>query len=103
MFEVRSFLGLAGYYRRFVEGFSKIVGPITRLLHKNEKFTRTEKCEQSFEELKKSFVSALVLTLPTANKEFVVYCDASIQDLGFVLVQEDRVMAYASRQLRSHE
>ena len=101
--EVRRFLGLAGYYRRFVEGFSKIVGPMTRLLHKGERFVWTAKCEKSFEELKKRLVSAPVLTLPTTGREFTVFCDASIQGLGCVLMQEERVVAYASRQLRPHE
>ena len=91
------FFSLAGYYKCFVEGFSKITGLMTRLLYKNEKFRWIEKCEQSFEELKKRLVSAPVLTLPTANKEFVVYCDASIQGLGYMFMQEDRVVAYASR------
>ena len=103
MSEVRSFLGLAGYYRRFVEGFSKIAGPMTRLLHKGERFVWTEKCEKSFAELKKRLVSAPMLTLPTIGKEFTVFCDASIQGLGCVLMQGERVVAYASRQLRPHE
>ena len=103
MSEVRSFLGLAGYYRRFVEGFSKIAGPMTRFLYKGEKFVWSEKCEKSFEELKKRLVSAPVLTLPTTGKKCTVFCDASIQGLGYVLMQEERVVAYASRQLRPHE
>ena len=73
------------------------------MLHKVEKFIWTEKCEKSFEELKKRLVSAPVLTLPTTGREFTVYCDASIHGLICVLMQDDRVVAYALRQLRSHE
>ena len=75
--EVRSFLGLAGYYRRFVNGFSIIAAPMTRLLRKNVKFEWTEECQQSFEELKKLLTEAPVLVQPELGKEFVVYSDAS--------------------------
>ncbi|KAK1606927.1 hypothetical protein QYE76_030600 [Lolium multiflorum] len=101
--EIRSFLGLAGYYRRFIENFSKIAKPMTELLKKEKKFAWTEACEASFQELKKRLVSAPILCLPDLEKEFQVYCDASRQGLGSVLMQEGKVAAYASRQLKKHE
>nr|AAM00970.1 Putative retroelement [Oryza sativa Japonica Group]ABB47126.1 retrotransposon protein, putative, Ty3-gypsy subclass [Oryza sativa Japonica Group] len=101
--QIRSFLGLAGYYRRFIENFSRIARPMTQLLKKDEKFKWTAECDKSFEELKKKLVSAPVLILPDQMKDFQVYCDASRHGLGCVLMQEGRVVAYASRQLRPHE
>nr|CAH66282.1 OSIGBa0116O04.4 [Oryza sativa] len=101
--EIRSFLGLAGYYRRFIENFSKIARPMTRLLQKEVKYKWTEDCERSFQELKKRLVTAPVLILPDSRKGFQVYCDASRLGLGCVLMQEGKVVAYASRQLRPHE
>ena len=101
--EVRSFLGLAGYYRRFVNEFSIIAAPMTRLLRKDVKFEWTEECQQSFEELKKLLTEAPVLVQPESGKEFVVYSDASLNGLGCVLMQEGKVVAYASRQLKPHE
>ena len=101
--EIRSFLGLAGYYRRFIENFSKIARPMTSLLKKDTKFVWTEECEASFQELKKRLVTAPVLILPDVHKDFQVYCDASRLGLGGVLMQEGKVVAYASRQLRPHE
>ena len=96
-------MGLAGYYRRFIEGFSKIARPMTEMLWKDMKFVWSEACERSFQELKRRLTSAPVLVLPDNQKSFVVYCDASRQGLGCVLMQEGRVVAYASRQLRTHE
>jgi hypothetical protein len=101
--EVRAFLGLAGYYRKFVEGFSSIARPMTQLLRKDKKFEWTEKCEQSFQELKKRLVSAPILTMPDITKNFDVYCDTSRLGLGSVLMQDGKVIAYLSRQLRPHE
>src|SRR6187399_413870 len=101
--EIRSFLGLAGYYRRFIENFSKIAKPMTELLKKDTKFNWTEECEASFQELKERLVSSPVLILPNIRKDFQVYCDASRQGLGGVLMQEGRVVSYASRQLKPHE
>nr|AAX95936.1 retrotransposon protein, putative, Ty3-gypsy sub-class [Oryza sativa Japonica Group]ABA93392.2 retrotransposon protein, putative, Ty3-gypsy subclass [Oryza sativa Japonica Group] len=103
MSQIRSFLGLAGYYRRFIENFSRIARPMTQLLKKEEKFKWTAECDKSFEELKKKLVSAPVLILPDQMKDFQVNCDASRHRLGCVLMQEGRVVAYASRQLRPHE
>ena len=102
--EVRSFLGLAGYYRRFVEGFSKIALPMTNLLRKvHKKFIWDEKCEASFQKLKKLLTSAPVLALPEGTEGYVVYSDASKQGLGCVLMQHGKVIAYASRQLKQYE
>jgi hypothetical protein len=101
--EIRSFLGLAGYYRRFIEGFSKIVKPLTTLLEKGKEFKWDEKCQASFEELKKRLTTTPVLIMPDIHKGFDVYCDASRQGLGCVLMHEVKVVAYASRQLRKHE
>ena len=101
--EVRSFLGLAGYYRRFVKGFSMIAAPMTRLLQKNVKYEWSEKCQGSFEKLKAFLTEAPVLTQPTCGKEYVIYSDASLNGLGCVLMQDGKVVAYASRQLKPHE
>jgi hypothetical protein len=101
--QVRSFLGLASYCRRFVENFSKIAKPLTDLLHKGVKFDWTEKCQDSFQTLKDKLTSAPVLAPPDTRKDFVIYCDASRQGLGCVLMQERKVIAYGSRQLRPHE
>jgi len=84
--QIRSFLGLAGYYRRFIEGFSKIVKPMTSLLEKGKEFKWDVACQQSFEELKKRLTSAPVLVMPDIHKGFDVYCDASRQGLGCVLM-----------------
>src|ERR1041385_816220 len=101
--EVRSFLGLAGYYRRFIEGFSKIAKPMTELLKKNQKLIWTRACDDSFKQLKAKLTSAPVLTLPDIHKGFDIYRDASKRGLGRMLMQEGRVVAYASRQLCPHE
>ena len=101
--EVRSFLGLAGYYRRFVNGFSVIASPLTKLLHKGVKFEWNDRCQTSFTQLKKMLTEAPVLTQPTPGKEYVLYSDASRTGLGCVLMQEGKVVAYASRQLKPHE
>ncbi|WVZ86616.1 hypothetical protein U9M48_033369 [Paspalum notatum var. saurae] len=101
--EIGSFLGLAGYYRRFIKDFSKIAKPMTSLTKKNAKFVWGPKCEEGFRELKKLLTTAPVLAQPDVTKPFDVYCDASGQGLGCVLMQEGRVIAYASRQLRKHE
>jgi hypothetical protein len=100
--EIQSFLGLAGYYRRFIKDFSKIAKPMTKLLEKNKAFEWTKECQASFEELRKRLTSAPVLVLPDLTKKFNIYCDASRQGLGCVLIQEGQVVCYASRQLRKH-
>ena len=101
--EVRSFLGLAGYYRRFVKGFSVIASPLTKLLRKGVMFEWSDKCQNSFEQLKEMLVEAPVLTQPTSGKDYTLYSDASGIGLGRVLMQNEKVVAYASRQLKSHE
>jgi hypothetical protein len=101
--QVRSFLGLAGYYRRFILDFSKIVKRITGLLKNDTKFDWSSKCNEAFEQLKVLLTTAPVLAQPDIEKPFDVYCDASGSGLGCVLMQEDRVIAYASIQLRWHE
>src|SRR3954462_15791281 len=101
--QVRSFLGLASYCRRFVENFSKIARPLTNLLHKGVKFEWTDKCQESIQALKDKLTSPPVLAPLDTQKDFVIYCDASRQGLGCVLMQECKVIAYGSRQLRAHE
>jgi hypothetical protein len=86
--EIRSFLGLVGYYRRFIEEFSKIVKPLTTMLEKGKVFKWDEKCQASFDELKKRLTTTPVLIMPDIHKGFDVYCDASRQGLGCVLMQE---------------
>ncbi|GKB96928.1 putative reverse transcriptase domain-containing protein, partial [Tanacetum coccineum] len=101
--EIRQFLGLAGYYRRFIEGFSKIAKPITKLTQKNVNFVWTETAEAAFQLLKQKFYSAPILSLPEGSENFVVYCDASCKGLGAVLMQKEKLIAYASRQLKIYE
>jgi hypothetical protein len=101
--KIWSFLGLDDYYRRFIEGFSKIARPMTTMLQKDKKFEWTNACERSFYELKRRLTTAPVLVLPDIHKDFIIYCDASRQGLGCVLKQEGRVVAYSSRQLKAHE
>ncbi|WJZ88382.1 hypothetical protein VitviT2T_007687 [Vitis vinifera] len=101
--EIRSFLGLADYYRRFIEGFSKIALPLTRLTQKGVKFEWSNDCERSFQELKKRLVTAPILTIPSGSGGFVVYSDASHQGWGCVLMQHEKVVACASKQLKPYE
>ncbi|GKE10964.1 putative reverse transcriptase domain-containing protein [Tanacetum coccineum] len=101
--EIRQFLGLAGYYRRFIEGFSKIVKPMTKLTQKKVKFEWGDKQETMFQLLKQKLCSAPILDLPEGSEDFIVYCDALIKGLGAVLMQREKVIAYASRQLKIHE
>jgi hypothetical protein len=103
MHQVRSFLGLAGYYRRFISNFSKIAKPITGLLKKEEKFVWNAERDEAFQTLKKLLTTSLVLAQPDITKFFNVYCDASGTGLGCVLIQEGHVITYSSRQLCSHE
>jgi hypothetical protein len=101
--KIRSFLGLAGYYRRFIEGFSKIVKPLTSLLEKGKEFNWDEACQKCFEELKDRLTTAPMLIMSDIHKGFDVYCDASHLGPGCVLMQEGKVIVYASKQLRKHE
>ncbi|XP_021728750.1 uncharacterized protein LOC110695833 [Chenopodium quinoa] len=93
---VRSFLGLAGYYRRFVQDFCRVAQPLTKLMRKDSKFLWSEVFENAFLELKKRLTSAPVLTLPTEGIEFEIYSDASKNGLGCVVMQEGKVVAYES-------
>ncbi|GKC15560.1 putative reverse transcriptase domain-containing protein [Tanacetum coccineum] len=101
--EIRKFLGLAGYYRRFIEGFSKIAKSMTKLTQKKVKIVWGDKEEAAFQLIKQKLCSAPILALPEGSKYFVLYCDASIKGLGVVLMQKEKVIAYASRQLKIHE
>jgi hypothetical protein len=93
---------MAGYYRCFIEGFSKIARPMIALLAKKVEFKWTLACQESFETLKKKLTTS-ILILPDVHKPFSVYCDALYIGLGCVLMQEGRVVAYSSRQLKVHE
>jgi hypothetical protein len=101
--EICSFLRSAGYYHRFIQDFSKITKPMTRLLEKGKVFMWTQDCQASFKELKKRLTTAPVLILPDLFKKFDIYCDASRKGLGCVLMQDGHVVSYASHQLRKHE
>nr|GEX83570.1 putative reverse transcriptase domain-containing protein [Tanacetum cinerariifolium] len=101
--KIRQFLGLAGYYQRFIEGFSKIAKPMTKLTQKNVKFDWSEEAEVAFQMLKQKLCSASILALPEGSENFVVYCDASRKGLGAALMQREKVIAYELRQLMIHE
>jgi hypothetical protein len=94
---------MSSYYQRFIEGFSKIARPMTALLAKKAEFKCTPACHESFEMLKEELTTTPILILPDVHKPFSVYCDASYTRLGFVLMQEGKVVAYLSRQLKVHE
>nr|GEU32155.1 putative reverse transcriptase domain-containing protein [Tanacetum cinerariifolium] len=101
--EIRQFLGLSGYYQRFIEGFLKIAKSMMKLTQKGIKFDWGEKEENAFQLIKQKLYSAPILALPEGSEDFVVYCDASHNGLGAVLIQREKVIAYASRQLKIHE
>ena len=100
---MRSFLGLASYYRRFVQGFSVIASSLTILLQKGVKFEWDDKCQSNFERLKEILVKAPVLTQPTSGKDYTMYNDTLRIGLGCILMKDGKVVAYASRQLKPHE
>jgi hypothetical protein len=100
---IKRFIGMAGYYRHFIEGFSKIARPMTALLAKKVKFKWTPSFQESFETLKRKLTTTPILFLPDVHKTFSVYCDASYTGLGCVLMQEGKVVAYSFRQLKIHE
>jgi hypothetical protein len=100
---IKSFIGMDQYYQRFIEGFSKIARPKMTLLANNIEFKWTQKCQKAFGEMKKKLTTTPILVLPDVHKPFSVYCDASYTGLGCVLMQEGRVVAYSSRQLKVHE
>jgi hypothetical protein len=101
--EIGSFLGLAGYYRRFVQNFSSIPKPLTRLIEKGVDFEWDNDCEVILQTLKHKLVNAPILSLSESGKRFMVYIDASCTGLGCVLMQNGKVIAYGSRQLKKHE
>ena len=102
VFEIHSFLGLAGYYRRFIEDFFRLAAPMTRLTRKEVKFDWDDRCEEAFQELKKRLTTAPILIVPDRGQGYTVYCNASRAGLGCVLMQSGRVVAYGSRQLKNH-
>nr|GFB97215.1 putative reverse transcriptase domain-containing protein [Tanacetum cinerariifolium] len=101
--KIRQFLRLAGYYRRFIEGFSKIAKPMTKLTQKKVKFKWGDKQEAAFQLLKQKLCSAPILALPKGSEDFIIYCDASNKGLGDMLMQREKVISFASRQLKIHE
>nr|GEY89382.1 hypothetical protein [Tanacetum cinerariifolium] len=101
--ELRQFLGLAGYYRRFIEGFSLIAKPLTKLTQKNKIYEWGKEKEEAFHLLKDKLCSAPILALPEGSEDFVEYCDASLKGYGAVLMHREKVITYASWQLRTHE
>ena len=103
VFEICSFLGLAGYYRRFIEDFSQLVVPMARLTRKEVKFVWDYSCEQAFQELKRRLTSNPILIVPERGQRYIVYCDALNDGLGCVLMQSEKVVAYSSRQLKNHK
>ncbi|GJR31625.1 putative reverse transcriptase domain-containing protein [Tanacetum coccineum] len=90
--EIRSFFGLAGYYCRFIANFSKIAKPLTSLTQKNQKYVWAVEQEEAFQTLKNNLCDAPILSLPNGVEDFVVYCDASNQGLGCVLMQRNKVL-----------
>ena len=103
VFEICSFLGLAGCYRRFIEDFSRLAAPITRLTRKEVKFDWDDRCEKAFQELKRRLTTTPILIVPDRGQGHTTYCDALRVGLGCVLMQSGRVVAYGSRQLKNHE
>ncbi|GJU18756.1 putative reverse transcriptase domain-containing protein [Tanacetum coccineum] len=101
--EVRQFLGLAGYYKRFIEGFSLVSKPLTKLTQKNKKYEWGKDEEEAFQLLKQKLCGAPILALLEGSKDFVVYCDASFKGFGAVLMHRENVITYASWQLRNYE
>jgi ribonuclease HI len=100
---IKSFIGMADYYRCFIEGFCKVARLMTALLAKKVEFKWTPTCQESFEMLKQKLTTTPVLVLLDVHKPFSVYCDASYTGLGCVLMHEGRVVTYSSRQLKVHE
>jgi hypothetical protein len=101
--DVRSFMGLTGYYKRFIEGFSKIGHPITSLQKKGVKFVWSTKCEEIFQQLKHLLTNAPVLNIVDPTKDFTVCTNACKEGLGGVLMQDNHVVSYESRKLKEHE
>ena len=103
VFEIRSFLGMVGYYRRFIKDFSHLAAPMTRLTLKDVKYEWTDPCQRAFQELNRRLTSAPILIVQDKGQRYTVYCDASKDGLGCVLMQSGRVIAYGSRHLKNHK
>ena len=103
MIEIHSFLGLAGYYRRFIKGFAHLSSPMTKLTRKGEKFEWNDACKRVFQELKRKLTISPVLAIPRSGEKYFIYSNASYSGLGCVLMQEGRITAYALRQLKKHD
>ena len=105
--QLRAFIGLASYYRRFIEGFSKRANSLNKLLQKDIPFEWTKECDETFNWLKQSLISPPILQYPDYNEPFILFTDASYQGLGAVLSQlkdnNEHVIAYASRTLTKPE
>jgi hypothetical protein len=101
--DIRSFIGITIYYRRFIEGFSKIAYPITSLTKKGTKFNLSKKCQDSFNKLKGLLTTAPILKVAEPDKDFTIRVDESKEGLGGVLTQEWNVISYESRKLKEHE
>jgi len=100
---IKSFMGLASYYRWFVEGFSRVVYPITPLQKKGRTFIWTPQCQKSFEQLKHLLTTTPILSMANLSKDYVVCTDASKEGVGGMLMQEGKVIVYESRKLKEHE
>ena len=100
--EVISFLGLAGYYRRFIRNLSLIASPLHELLKKNVRFEWSKEYQKSMDELKRRLTTALVLTLSDDSNDYVIYSDALLRDMGCVLIQNEWIISYLSRWLKPH-
>ena len=103
VFEIRSFLGLVGYYNRFIEDFFRLAAPMTRLTRKEVKLDSDDRCEKAFQDLKRKLTPAPILIVPDRGQGYTVYCDASRAGLGCVLMQSGRIVAYGSHKLKNHE
>lgn len=106
--EVKGFLGLCNYYRRFIQGFAEIAAPLTQLLKKNSPFVWSDECNKAFLQLKHGLTTAPILAYPNMDRPFVLYTDASGSAIGYILGQIDdqnreRVIAYGGRALKDNE
>ena len=103
VFEIRSFLGLVGYYRKFIKDFFRLAAPMTRLTRNEVRCEWNDLCERAFQELKKRFTSTPILIVPKMGQRYTMYCDASKDGLGCVLMHSRKVVAYGSQQLKNRE
>ena len=103
VFEIHSFLGFAGYCGRFIKDLSQLAAPMTILTQNEVKFEWNDLCERAFQELKRRLTSGPILIVPERGQRYTVYCDASKDELGCVLMQSERVVVYGSLQLKNNE